>query len=130
MRGHVLDAVVVLPSQPQICTRLCAQMRAALAQWPGCAASQPSPSHTFDAQSVAVRHSAPSAACAAAASTGIGGGSGFGAGTIGAGGAGAATGGGALGLGGDDDDEHAARHSAISQWRSDIQRAYTSRMSS
>jgi hypothetical protein len=118
----VLDAVVVLPSQPQICTRLCAQIRAALAQWPGCAVSQPSPSHTPDAQSVATTHAAPSVAAAAASgdAASIGGGSGFGAGTIGAAGAGAAAGGGAaadgaLALGGDDDDEHAATSNAISE---------------
>ncbi len=135
MRGHVLDAVVVLPSQPQICTRLCAQMRAALAQCPGCAVSQPSPSHTPDAQSVVARQSAPSAAsstCAGEPASITGGGSGFGAGTIGAGGAGVAAGGGAaadgaLALGGDDDDEHAAMHTAISQWRKRMPRAYTSR---
>jgi hypothetical protein len=119
----VLDAVVVLPSQPQICTRLCAQIRDAFAQRPGCAVSQPSPSHTPEVQSVAARHAAPSAANAAAASGGaasIGGGSGFGVGTIGGAGAGAAAGGGAAAdgapaLGGDDDDEHAATSNAISE---------------
>jgi hypothetical protein len=120
----VLDAVVVLPSQPQTCTRLCAQIRFGFAQWPGCAASQPSPSHTPDAQSVATKHASPSAAlvaaadaasgCAGAAS--IGGGSGFGAGTTGAAGDGAAGAGGAAdGAGGGDDDEQAAITNAISE---------------